>query len=720
MWALAVSAGLAAPLAGSRPTEVAVLDVVLTAVTATVLVWSVAQARRWTWALVGVPAAAIGGWGPALLGLTSMGLAVVGIRRRRSDPVLGALVGAAGAAGAFWLPTASYPLGVPTLAATAAFAPAVISMLRRLPPRRRRIVVRAVEVAGGATLLVVAVTGYAAIDATTDATDAVAASRAAVSALREGDRRASARKFAEAAAAFDAAGDRLATPWASAARGVPVVGQHVAAVRSLSGTGAQLARSAGAAVDDLDFEALEAGAGRVDLDGVRALEAPAAEVVRATAVAEDEVARVDSPWLIAPLRARIDDLRADLTAAVPSARRTLDAVRVAPWLLGADGARRYLVLFTAPAESREAGGFVGAYGFLTADRGNLDFDGRGSVAELNFALLDRPRDPDIDRLAPTIAYRAQTPARYPQAWTGTPDFPTVARVAAASIGQVEAEPVDGVMLVDPYTLAALLDFTGPIVVPEVDVRLTPTNAVDYLLREQYLRFAADEQGERKELLNEVGNATFDSFIAGDLPSPTVLADRLAPLVGDRRLLFSVDEPAVRALLDDTGLSGRLEPTRGGLTVTAVTTNVRANKLDAYVNRSVRLDGTTAGGVFRGTMTIELRNNVHAAELPDFVTGDGPPVLDGLPEGTHRIDLAVYTSARVERVLVGGEERNAATEPAYGMQRYSTIVEIPEGDTVRVELRLEQASPAGPPDVRWIPFAAANPDELGGELGKGGN
>jgi len=48
--------------------------------------------------------------------------------------------------------------------------------------------------------------------------------------------------------------------------------------------------------------------------------------------------------------------------------------------------------------------------------------------------------------------------------------------------------IDGVLAIDPYGLAALLNFTGPIDVPGLAEPLTSANAAQVLLTQQYISF----------------------------------------------------------------------------------------------------------------------------------------------------------------------------------------------------------------------------------------
>ncbi len=67
--------------------------------------------------------------------------------------------------------------------------------------------------------------------------------------------------------------------------------------------------------------------------------------------------------------------------------------------------------------------------------------------------------------------------------TMAPDFPSVASVAAELFPQSGGRPVDGVILMDPFVLQTLLQYTGPIDVEGLERNLNADNAADILLKD---------------------------------------------------------------------------------------------------------------------------------------------------------------------------------------------------------------------------------------------
>ena len=187
-------------------------------------------------------------------------------------------------------------------------------------------------------------------------------------------------------------------------------------------------------------------------------------------------------WVLGPLRQRMDDFDDEIRKAAPDADLASAIIDRAsrPQLLGADGTRHYFVAFITPAELRGAGGFIGNYGELTA------VDGRVRLTRSRpdpRARQRRAAGPGVSggpgRLPPSV--RRPPAGRLLPGLTFSPHFPFDADVIEQLYPQSGGERIDGVISIDPMALAALLRFTGPIVVPGLDMPLTSANAADILL-----------------------------------------------------------------------------------------------------------------------------------------------------------------------------------------------------------------------------------------------
>ena len=654
--------------------------------------------------VVATAAAALGWTGGAVAagaGVAALAVSVVlAVTEKVDRGLLKAAAGALSATALLRVPGGR--LGM-TAAATAVLAGLVaVAGLRSGPRRYRR----------RARLLACALVGLAAVAGILGAVAGLAArasfersstqTATALAAARAGDATTAAASARSAAGDLGRARGALGAWWARPAWALPVVGAHLRA-------GDEVARSAGPAVEAaagsaealrLDF--LRPEAGRLDLARLRAAEPELARLSEALHVARSAAGRARSPWLVAPLDARLDRYDAELASVITASDRALLAVRALPGLLGADRPTRWFVAVGNPAETRDLGGFIGDYAILVAERGAIRLDRSGSVSEIGAFQTGRT----LDGLDLPQRYLAQRPEVYWQNLSGYPDLPTVAIAARKLWDQVDpAAPIDGVAYVDPHGLAALLKLTGPVPAPAPLGRLTAEGAAQLLLEDQYARF--DQQDERKDALHEAAAATFTAVATAPLPGPAAVGAALGPAVRGGHLVATSFDADGQRLLDEVGAAGRLPASDGGDLASLRTANMLPNKLDAHVQRSVRYQATVDPRSRRveATATIELRNEA-TADLPDYVAGN----QSGLPKGTSRSAVTWYSGLPLAGIEVDGRPEPSSSYDEGGWWAHTVPVTIPPGGSATVVVRLAgRLGATRPYRLAVAPQAAAGDD-----------
>ncbi len=402
---------------------------------------------------------------------------------------------------------------------------------------------------------------------------------------------------------FGAADSRLANPLVAAARFVPGLAQHHRVVTELSSEAADAARFLSIQLDAVDLDRLSVTDGRIDIAQVRALQTPLSNIQQRVETLQARVAEIDSPWLLSPVDDRIDDLAIELAA---QHRRSEDALTVAlaaPRLLGGDGTRTYYIGFTTPSEARGSGGFMGNWAEMTVTDGQIEMTKFGRSDDLNLA-----GDPTARRFSSGDASGLdEWAARYgpfnltsgPGGTTGSepwkninmsPDIATTGKAIADLYPQSGGGQLDGVFMMDVYTLARFLEFTGPIPLPEgapavgadeaESAELTADTAANYLLHEQYDLTKVDA---RVDVLENFSRSVIDTLLGGTLPAPTTLIDTLGPMVDQGRFTGWMSRPDDQAVLEQIGMSGTLLDPGTGDGVALALNNAAGNKIDYYLD-----------------------------------------------------------------------------------------------------------------------------------------
>ena len=700
---------VAAAACPAQPTGVRVADAAWSAFFSVGLVLAAARSRRVpTLWLLGVAAAVAlpGGWTGALLAGLALLVGVLIVRSDRHDLRLGGAAGAVASQAFLWAPPYG-PFGLQTLLAAVAVVPVVVSAWRVMGRKSRR---RTVRVSATAAVLLAAVTGIATsavLRARPAVTGAVRQTELALDLVADRKSEAAAEQFRDAGRSFTSAHNAVADPIVGASQYLPLIGPHVRALRELTGSGAAVSTAAATTAAKVDWTTLTLTNGRLDPAALQPLAAPVAESRTAVSRAVKVLRSVRSPWLLPPLARRLDQLDTRMQSAASQATTVDKGLDAAPDLLGTSGPKRYLLTLGSPSEARNGGGFVGAFGVLTVDDGRLSLGPTYPIRQ----MTPESGTPGL-RYPPdwSARYGSYNVTSFPGNLSASPSWPFDASVAEQLFSRApEGQPVDGVMYADPAAIAGLLRLTGPVRVPSIGRTFSAADVELFLYVGQYAQFPED-QAERKEVLGDVARSAFDALTSRTLPNLESVARVVGPLVAEGHLrLTMVDEnTAAQEFLDSAGASGQWAVPSGSDVISVRSANLFANKLDTFLRRDVdvAVESDSRTGAVRSTVSVTLRNTVDPAVWPAYVTAN----TQGLPAGTNRDLLAVYSHLRLDDVTVDGRSAARASQEELGARVYSTSVDIPPGGTVRVVWKFSgSVRPRQPYRLTVLPQPLATPD-----------
>ncbi|KRF05354.1 hypothetical protein ASH00_11710 [Arthrobacter sp. Soil782] len=333
-------------------------------------------------------------------------------------------------------------------------------------------------------------------------------------------------------------------------------------------------------------------------------------------------------------------------------------------MLGADGARNYLILIQNNAEVRATGGIPGALALVSVTSGEIELSAQGSGADLGKFSPPIPVDPVQVQI-----YSARL-GTFMQSVNLTPDFPTAAQTAKAMWeDRNDGVTIDGVIALDPVVLANILSATGPVELGDFEnpaigeqlsrtdlpTALTAENVVSTLLSDVYAEI--EEPTLQDEYFAAVAGKVFDALADGAGESDRLIQALIESSNEDRVYVWSniSDEQNV---IEGTSLAGAATgSTVGGAAFGAYFNDGTGAKMDYYVRRTVQLEkNCTAGGYLQYTLTATLTNTapIDAANaLPTYVTGGG---ASGVPPGHVQTNFVAYgpDRSRLQTARINGE------------------------------------------------------------------
>jgi hypothetical protein len=503
--------------------------------------------------------------------------------------------------------------------------------------------------------------------------------RGAQQAFAEGKAQAAAFDVSAARAAFVRGGElsgkaesKLEWPLTLPARLLPVIGDNLDAATALASGGRLLAPAAEQALDAAAvFPTGPAGPeigfieGRLNTQPwpAAAKDLAAAAVGARLALAD---ARAAGGILLPPIKGAREQFLRDGAAAAQSLEKASDAAALLPHFF-ADGTRRtWFLAIQNPVELRATGGFLGAFGILTADNGKLTLERFDANTELPVVKSPAPAPEEFARNYDKFYSRTF--------WSNTnmtPDFPTAAGVLASMWKQSTGRQIDGVVAIDAVGLNRLLDIVGPVSVSPVS-DITSETFLPLALNEAYERFP--EKDNRSRFLLEVGREVWSRLLAGNFSNPTSLMVPMGEMVATKRIQMWSPDQLDR--LKRLGLAGDLRPEEDADYLLVVGQNAAGNKVDYYARRKVsyQVDLTNPAEV-RGRVEVQITNGAPAGAKPSYVMG---PTLPKDAPGLNRTFTSIYMPKKtfVLDAVLNGAPIGVESTNELGLGVTSKFLEIP--------------------------------------------
>ncbi|MGA3353754.1 MAG: DUF4012 domain-containing protein [Acidimicrobiales bacterium] len=701
VFALALASAIAGGLAHSSPTGISPFDVALKAAFGATLALAAVSAA-WPWLLAASMVAVLGSLGQptvipavAALGvslggsLSALGKhepALLGVSRPRTAPR--AVLSPAKAAVSAVIAQVALRFGwphvslVPSLLAAGAALLVFVAGVVGTPGPIRRWVVSACAAVLLAAVALTAIAGVSVLRAKSPMQAGLQATETGLHAAERGDQRVARADFATAGDDFATASHDLT--WARGGELVPGVAQQVRAVRVAAAIGVNLARTAFVTAENGNVDALRITDGTFPVQALEHLEPVFASDLASLRSSLQQTVPFRSPWLLSPLRAKLDSEVQKLVRGEHDATTALLATRAVPGMLGADGPRRYLVLFENPAESRASGGVVGDYAEVTAVGGKLSLVKVGGVGQ-----LDSSGSPAGKHLIGPEDYLARysqfEPEDYWENVPMSPDFPSVGEVAANLYPESGGTKVNGVISLDPVAMADFLTATGPITEPEWPGPVDADNTVVILAHDEFIHFRADNS-LRIQFVQALIESLWHDLVTRKLPSLPTLANDLLPALRGGHLLLYSETPEAERFFEAVHVAGSI-PSVDGDFLGVVTQNAEGNKIDWYLRRSIdyraALNRTT--DQITAVLTLKLHNLSPTSGLPSLIIDPEPGVT--LTPGESELYVSIYSPWEADGSSLNGVPLVMTYQQELGRFVYSAFVKVPAGGTATIVLHL---------------------------------
>ncbi len=470
-----------------------------------------------------------------------------------------------------------------------------------------------------------------------------------------------------AAAARSLTGDPV---W-SAFQVLPFVGSNLRAVREVAvvvddvATGA--VKPVAGVIGDVNVKAFAPKGGKLDLAPLVNAQPAVHRATTTLAKANRDATAIDTSETLSPVVSAVNQLRNALSSVSAQADAANRAVQLAPAMLGHGGDRRYLLLFQNNAELRAAGGIPGAVALLDVRDGAVHLSNQAAGS-----TFDQAGGPVLPLTVDTQGLYGAITGEYMQDVTLTPRFDVSAKLAREMWKQKYGQQVDGVLAMDPVTLAYILKATGPVQLPTGDT-LTSENAVKLLLSDVYAKYP--DPKAQDAFFASAASAVFDKVSSGAF-DPKAFISALTDGVQENRLrLWSADK-SEQDRLDGTAVTGPLPTSSPSERQFGVYLNdATGAKMDFYLQKTVAVGSAVCRADGRPTSVVQvtLKNTAPAdaaTSLPDYVTGAGN---FGVAPGKVQTNVAVY--AAKGEIYLGSTQDGKAAAPHTAVDGDHPVVQV---------------------------------------------
>lgn len=378
--------------------------------------------------------------------------------------------------------------------------------------------------------------------------------------------------------------------------------------------------------------------------------------------------------------AQRDNLRQLLTQ-WPKVQAQLQTVRswltLAPSLLGVKAPQKFLVEIMDRGETRSTGGFIGSYGILTMQGGQIQPFTLSDVFGLDIPYIQR-----VGAQPPPAKYSWWPFSGYALRDSNLSfDFPTSAQYGVQLLKTEGGPDVQGVVALTIPVIERAIKVVGAVPLPEYNVTVTPEN-LEPLIRYYTETKAANEgsdlpPADQLTTLHErftalLGRAFMAKLHKANSKQLGAIAQILLASLPTKELQVYLSDPAAEALLKAQGVDSSLYrgPQDG---VTIVDSNTTGNKANLFTTAkytdSVAID---ANGTATHHLTITY--NFSSATVPSM---------------THylynrwyyRTYLRVYTSSNAKSVSYdgfnGGQEQVNVSDES-GRKMWGGTVYVQDG------------------------------------------
>ncbi len=246
-------------------------------------------------------------------------------------------------------------------------------------------------------------------------------------------------------------------------------------------------------------------------------------------------------------------------------------------ILGHDHPRQYLFVFQNNRELRATGGFIGTYAVLDIDQ--------GKVKKIAVDGIYNPDGQLKEKITSPLPLQKLTNRWFMRDANWFADFPTSARKIALFYEKTGGPTVDGVIAVTPTLIEGLLEFTGPIAMPEYGVTVDAQNFVEKTQYEVEINYDREEN-RPKQFIADLTPKILEKVFQAEKKDWPKIVQILHKNLKEKHILLFFNNPQAQNIVRELHWAGELLPASFDY-LSVVNTNIGGHKTDALIKEEIR-------------------------------------------------------------------------------------------------------------------------------------
>jgi hypothetical protein len=354
-----------------------------------------------------------------------------------------------------------------------------------------------------------------------------------------------------------------------------------------------------------------------------------------------------------------------------------------PSILGEGENKNYLILFQNNMELRPTGGFIGSYGVANFGGGKMNGLNINDVYSADGQLKGHVEPP-----SPIKNYLNEANWWFRDSnWN--PDFPTSAGRAEWFLKKEMDQDVDGVIAIDLQPIRNILEYTGPIFLPDYNLTVSSDNLYEKTQAEaQDNSFPGSRQ--KASFLTALSRTLISDFTKMNPKSRIQILKVMYENLTARHIQIYLHDQKPSEAINRLGWDGKIQSYSCGNNCYSdffgeIEANVGVNKANYFVKRDMNFDVNIGSQKITRKLNIKLANSANPALGVSGVYRNYLRIM--IPSDSNLIGIKI-ASGQSEKTLV------PETTQEKGRQEVGVLVEVSPGQTRDVSFEWQNDIPQG--------------------------